>query len=95
MRMQDNLQIMEEVKIHKDNWMEEKFKQPNSRVYIKAYRASPISFEVSIMNKANLEVEEESDIIKTISSLGLVISSIDEAPIKLNALYVENIFGNQ
>lgn len=37
---------------------------------------------------------DESDIFKTISSLGLVISSIDEAPIKLNALVLKNVFGN-
>lgn len=47
------------------------------------------------MNKANFEMEEDLDIFKTISSLGLVISSIDEAPIKLNALVLENVFGNQ
>lgn len=47
------------------------------------------------MNKATYQVdEEESDILKTISSLGLVISSIDEAPIKLNALVLHNVFGN-
>jgi hypothetical protein len=49
---------------------------------------------VSVMNKATFELDEDQDIFKTISSLGLVISSIDEAPIKLNALVVENIFGN-
>ena len=47
------------------------------------------------MNKATFEVDEGSDIFKTISSLGLVISSIDEAPIKLNALILENVFGDQ
>jgi vacuolar protein sorting-associated protein 13A/C len=33
--------------------------------------------------------------LKTVSSLGLFISSFDEAPIKLNALIVENIFGDK
>lgn len=47
------------------------------------------------MNKATFEMDEDQDIFKTISSLGLVISNIDEAPIKLNALVIENIFGNQ
>lgn len=45
------------------------------------------------MNKATFQFEE-SDIFKTISSLGLVISSIEEAPIKVNALLLHNIFGN-
>jgi vacuolar protein sorting-associated protein 13A/C len=32
--------------------------------------------------------------MKTVSSLGLVISSIEEAPIKLNALLLNNVFGD-
>ena len=45
------------------------------------------------MNTESFELEE-SDIFKTVSSLGLVISSIDEAPIKLNALVLGNVFGD-
>lgn len=52
-----------------------------SRIYIKRYDAGPIEVEVSVMNKANFEMDDNSDIIKTISSLGLLISSIDQAPI--------------
>jgi hypothetical protein len=33
--------------------------------------------------------------LKTLSSLGLFISSFEEAPIKLNALIIENIFGEK
>lgn len=47
------------------------------------------------MNKATFEMEDDSDIFKTISSLGLVINNIDEAPIKINALVLENVFGEQ
>jgi hypothetical protein len=32
--------------------------------------------------------------LKTISSLGLAISSIEEAPITLNALFLQNVFGD-
>lgn len=46
------------------------------------------------MNKATFESDKDSDIFKTISSLGLVISSIDEAPIKQNALVLKHVFGN-
>ncbi len=45
------------------------------------------------MNTGSFE-SDDSDIFKTISSLGLVINSIDEAPIKLNALVLGNVFGN-
>lgn len=46
-----------------------------------------------MINKATYK-NEESDYFKTISSLGLAISSIDEAPIKLNALLLNNVFGD-
>lgn len=45
------------------------------------------------MNTGKFE-SEESDIFKTISSLGLVLNTIDEAPLRLNALFVGNVFGN-
>jgi hypothetical protein len=62
-------------------------------MYISEYKSSPVELEVSLMNKATFEMED-SDIIKTISSLGLMISTIDEAPIKLNALVLNHVFGN-
>ena len=80
-------------KIHNDNWKSEEFDSAIKRIYIKEYKASPFEFVVSVMNKATFEMEE-SDIFKTVSSLGLVINSIDEAPIKLNALVLKNVFGN-
>ena len=90
--MQDN---PSDIKIKKrETWKHEQFASSATRIYIKEYRASPLEFDVSVMNKATFELDEDQDIFKTISSLGLVISSIDEAPIKLNALVVENIFGN-
>lgn len=80
--------------MHNDNWKDEEFKQATSRIYIKEYRGSPLELEVSLITKATFEIEEDSDIFKTISSLGLVLSSIEEAPIKINALVLENIFGD-
>lgn len=80
-------------KVRRQTWKSQKFTQNKKRIYIKEYRASPFEFEVSIINKATFKSEEQ-DIFKTISSLGLVISSIDEAPIKLNALLLNNVFGD-
>lgn len=47
------------------------------------------------MNRISLEKEEESGILKTMASLGLLISSIEEAPFQLNALIIENVFGDK
>jgi hypothetical protein len=52
-----------------------------------------LELEVSLINKATIEMDD-SDILKTISSLGLLINSIDAAPIKLNALLLNNVFGD-
>jgi hypothetical protein len=79
--------------VQRATWKSQQFKKSTQRIYIKEYRASPLELEVSVMNKATFEMED-SDIFKTISSLGLVISNIDEAPIKLNALLLNNVFGN-
>jgi hypothetical protein len=53
-----------------------------------------VELEISLINRVSTSKEEESGILKTISSLGLLISSIDEAPIQLNALILENVFGD-
>ncbi len=52
-----------------------------------------MELEISIMNNDTFETKD-SDVLKTISSLGLVISSIEEAPIKLNALVLGHVYGN-
>lgn len=44
------------------------------------------------MNKGSIDTQD-SDILRTISSLGLVFNSIDCAPIKVNALLLNNVFG--
>ena len=82
--------------MHKDDWKEEEFVAASKRVYIKKYDASKVELEVSLINRVNMDKEEEegADIFKTISSLGLFISSFDEAPIMLNAITANNIFGD-
>ena len=59
--------------------------------------ASKIEFEVNIIKQVTMkQEEEEDDIFKTISSLGLsMITSFDEAPILLKEIARDNIFGNQ
>eukprot|EP00347_Sterkiella_histriomuscorum_P000566 403375355 len=90
---QDFQILHQQTKVQRQNWKSEQFKQKSQRIYIKEYKAGPVELEVSLMNTESFELEESSDIFKTVSSLGLVISSIDEAPIKLNALVLENVFG--
>ena len=80
-------------RVQRTTWRSQKFKQKARRIYIKEYSSSPLELEVSVMNKVTFEMKD-ADILKTISSLGLVFNTIDEAPIKLNALLLNNVFGD-
>jgi vacuolar protein sorting-associated protein 13A/C len=79
--------------VQRANWRSEKFKHKSKRFYIKEYKGSPLEIELSIMNKGTFDMQD-SDILRTISSLGLVLSSIDCAPVKVNALLLNNVFGD-
>jgi hypothetical protein len=95
MREEQKITKGEEIRVKEaEDWKEEDFKVNKSRIYIREYRSSPVELEISLINRVSTSKEEESGILKTISSLGLLISSIDEAPIQLNALILENVFGD-
>ena len=67
-----------------------------NRVYIKEYIGSPLKVTISLI-KHNVTLNDESNeltLFKTISSLGLSISTFENAPIILNALKIKNIFGD-
>lgn len=82
MREEQKITKGEEIRVKEaEDWKEEDFKVNKSRIYIREYRSSPVELEISLINRVSTSKEEESGILKTISSLGLLISSIDEAPI--------------
>jgi len=74
-------------------------KQNNAiqRVYIKEYRGSPLAVEVSLMKQGQFTEQEvdELSFFKTVSSLGLTLSTFEDAPITLNALETRNVFGDK
>ena len=66
-----------------------------SKVYIKQYIGSPLKITVSLIKHGvTLEDSDERSFFKTISSLGLTISTFESAPITLNALKIHNVFGD-
>lgn len=78
---------------------ESPFVQPTikNRVYIKEYIGSPLKITISLI-KHGVTLNDESNeltLFKTISSLGLSISTFENAPIILNALKIKNIFGDK
>lgn len=66
-------------------------------MYIKEYIGSPLKITISLI-KHGVSLDDGSNeltLFKTISSLGLSISTFENAPITLNALKIKNIFGDQ
>jgi len=68
-----------------------------NRIYIKEYIGSPLKITISLIKHGITPNDESNELtlFKTISSLGLSISTFENAPIILNALKIKNIFGDQ
>lgn len=67
-----------------------------TRVYVKEFIVSALKVTISLI-KHRITLDDDSNdlsLFKTISSLGLTISTFEGAPITLNALIIKNIFGD-
>ena len=67
------------------------------RVYIREYRGSPLAFRISLIKQGNFEEESLDDLAfyKSLSSLGLSVTTFDNAPLNINALELNYVFGDQ
>jgi hypothetical protein len=76
------------------------------RIYVKSYVGSPFSMVVSVMKngrdlgKLNKTINDDkkslqSNLYSLLSSIGLTITSFEAAPIKLNAIEAEHIWGDR
>jgi hypothetical protein len=67
-----------------------------SHIYIKKFNSSPLTCEISFYQTLSREESTENDsntILSIVKRLGLSFSTIEQAPIKINALELENVFG--
>ena len=70
-------------------------------IYIERFKGSPLSIEVSIFKQTRAhDKEKEEDksraaIVDLLSNLGLQFTTITAAPMQLNALEIQNIYGSQ
>ena len=70
-------------------------KHKNLKVYIKDYIGSPLKVIVSLVKHGcGNTLSTDSSILRSLSSLGLSLSTFDSAPITVNSLIVKNIFGD-
>lgn len=68
------------------------------RLYIKEYIGTPIYLRVTLIKHLETQSQEENDklsFFKTISSLGLTLTTFENAPLKINALEINNVFGDK
>jgi len=68
------------------------------RMYIKRYRGTPLDLRITLIKHLETQSTEDNDkfaFFKTIGSLGLTMTSFENAPVKINALEVSNVFGDK
>ena len=67
-------------------------------VYIEEFKGSPIMIEVSIFKQTraydNPNEKKRASIADLIGNLGLQFTNITGAPMKLNALEIQNVYGS-
>ena len=69
-------------------------------VYIEKYKGSPLMIEVSIFKQTRTQEQTKEErksggIGDLLGNLGLQFANISGAPIQLNALEIENVYGTQ
>ena len=68
------------------------------RMYIKQYRGTPLDLRITLIKHLETQSTEDNDkfaFFKTIGSLGLTLTTFENAPVKINALEVDNVFGDK
>lgn len=67
-------------------------------MYIKQYRGTPLDLHVTLIKHLETKSKEENDrlsFFKTIGSLGLAVTTFEDAPVRINAIEVSNVFGDK
>ena len=81
-------------------WRSKGIEADSGIIYIQKYSGSPISIEVSLFKQTRTTAESQEkkrEGIKTniIQDFGFKLSSITDAPVQLNSLEIENVYGPQ
>ena len=63
------------------------------QVYIEKFESSPLEVIVSFYS-AMTKNKEKTGLLNMVASFGLALTTVEDAPIHLNALKMENVFGD-
>lgn len=83
-------------KTYHESWLNVKLQEHESPVYIELLRMSPIDLEVTYKPRASelhKDKEEESEVVRRLRGVGLVIPYFERAPFRLNGTEISNIYG--
>ena len=67
------------------------------RIYIEKYRGSPLAIRISLIKQGKISEKEMDDLAfyRAITNLGLTITSLENAPLEINALQIDNVYGDK
>ena len=76
------------------HWQTEVFSEAKTSIYIQAFKGSPIYMSISFYSMLSQdEADEDDSLIAILKRFGLSFSTIENAPIKLEALNIDYLFG--
>lgn len=79
------------------NWKIDDIGTSKSKVYIKKFKCSPVTCEISfystLSDDDSVDRQEGRSVLQFIKRFGLSFSTIEKAPIWLNALEIDNLKG--
>jgi len=85
--------------IKEEKWERVNLKEKATNIYIKSFEATELNLDVSFIARLRTNVRFTSDqVIRNhnfFQSIGLALSTIENAPIKIRKLELKNVFGSQ
>jgi len=84
--------------LHLETWRLSNVESQEDIVYIEKYKGSPIVILISVFMFSQVKAKEQgksrgAQIMERVGSLGLNLTSINDAPLTLNALEIPNVYG--
>ncbi|CDW82625.1 ph domain containing protein [Stylonychia lemnae] len=81
---------------HSQSWLNYNIENKGKKLYIREYKSSPIEIELSFLSRVKMDIdqaEKQFSLIDKFRTFGLTLANVDNAPIRINSLKSQNIFG--
>jgi hypothetical protein len=85
--------------IKEEKWEKVNLREKATSIYIKSFEATELNLDVSFIARFRSDIKFTSDqVIRNhnfFQSIGLALSTIENAPIRIRKLHLKNVFGSQ